>query len=1230
MRPDAPTGVNRHANGSAADAVLLSWAGTAGDGRGADVDEAAAVDEERRSRVDRTARLVEFLRDLARRRTPPVLDVEREPLVRWLGDLPAGVDVLSDGSPGEVLLRLEKLQGEPPPEVPLALLGWVRTDDVEDSDLPRLPLLLGSKDAAGPHDGGRGAPSVVAPPEVVAAHAAFESRWRVWAEQDRTTRVQRDWDARLSEAQHRLSQQDDELELVLAVGLLGWRPPGHDAVRSHLLTTPCRLELDGATGSLVVRVGEDAAVRLRDRDLLDGTPGVSEAPAVRERLRSEPPPLLSDAVKDVLLQWQTLALATSRPYAHVWDRLPHAGATPELRLAPALVLRKRDAGPLLAYYDSMLEVLQGADVEAPLGLVQLVEAVSAEQRLAMLEAGGASPASVVGAEPLFPLPANQEQRQIVDRLRQDNGVVVQGPPGTGKTHTIANLVSALLAQGQRVLVTSQKAQALSVLRDKLPDAVQELCVSLTEPGRGGATELARSVNAMSGRFTTYDRERHAAQVTALQEAREQARRRVAGLREEVRALREAETFRHPEVAAGYGGTAAAIAERLAAGTGRVDWVPVPVPAGDAAPPLPVGEAAELHHLLATSTDGRRARAEQVLPDVAGLPTSAEVRRQLATEQAAAEAARQTRTEVSSSLRLLGPEDLSALECLAADARAAQHALGLPEDGTAWPADDWRVGALAEGLAGRDTSILEELWQHGGDARARLDALAGTGLRTVVAPEPTPTGHGSLAGQVAAARGLADYLGSGGQLRKMFRPAVQKAAEQLLAEATVDGLPPTSPELLGAVLAHLEGELTATTLAGAWASVGVPSAIGVPLRARLGALADRHGDLGHVRVVLAARREVAALCARLGARPHLGTPSGWTTFLRDLSAVRLRVEAEEASRATDERAERLRLMSRAPGAPPELATLAHATAARDVDAYEQALAALAAAPAEQVQQRRCDALLARVADAHPLLAASLRSTAHDPRWAERLPGWEEAWAWAVARTFFDRQRQPGRDTRLERDLGEAVARVEALTGDLAAAWAWGYCLERMTAEQVQALRAYQDATSKIGAGTGKYVHRYRRAARDAMDVAREAVPAWVLPLARVLETIPPGKDSFDVVIVDEASQASLESLFLLWLAPRVIVVGDDKQCAPSEISHGALDPIFARLDAQLSFLPTFLRVALGCCPLGGQWLHWGSDGPERERSPRWDDASFRRSTATKRSRWSSRRLGRSPTSRVTSG
>ena len=70
---------------------------------------------------------------------------------------------------------------------------------------------------------------------------------------------------------------------------------------------------------------------------------------------------------------------------------------------------------------------------------------------------------------LMPLPTNPEQETVARRLAEHRGVTVQGPPGTGKTHTIANLISHLVGHGKRVLVTSQKEQALAVLRDKIPE-----------------------------------------------------------------------------------------------------------------------------------------------------------------------------------------------------------------------------------------------------------------------------------------------------------------------------------------------------------------------------------------------------------------------------------------------------------------------------------------------------------------------------------------------------------------------------------------------------------------------------------------------------------------------------------------------------------------------------------------------------------------------------------------
>ncbi|CAB9500882.1 Uncharacterized ATP-dependent helicase MG140 [Seminavis robusta] len=104
---------------------------------------------------------------------------------------------------------------------------------------------------------------------------------------------------------------------------------------------------------------------------------------------------------------------------------------------------------------------------------------------------------------VFPLPTSEAQNRIADLLLRQHypAIVCEGPPGTGKTHTIANMISAYLCQGKRVLVTSKSAPALAVIRERLPKCVQDLVVDVSMSELAGMRQLQQTVERLANRVS---------------------------------------------------------------------------------------------------------------------------------------------------------------------------------------------------------------------------------------------------------------------------------------------------------------------------------------------------------------------------------------------------------------------------------------------------------------------------------------------------------------------------------------------------------------------------------------------------------------------------------------------------------------------------------------------------------------------------------------------------------
>jgi hypothetical protein len=217
---------------------------------------------------------------------------------------------------------------------------------------------------------------------------------------------------------------------------------------------------------------------------------------------------------------------------------------------------------------------------------------------------------------LLSKPANKEQLEIAQQLARRDCVLVQGPPGTGKTHTIANLLGHLLSQGKRVLVTAHTPKALRVLRQKVVQPLQPLCISVLHNDKQSQEELQQSVRQINVKLTQDDhllereaerlkRERH----RILEQLREARTQLLDARQDEIRSV----VFGGKEI------RPIDAAKRVKQGVNRDDWIPSPVSLGESAP-LSHAEVVALYQTNGRISLGDERELNSARPDIATLPT----------------------------------------------------------------------------------------------------------------------------------------------------------------------------------------------------------------------------------------------------------------------------------------------------------------------------------------------------------------------------------------------------------------------------------------------------------------------------------------------------------------------------------------------------------------------------------------------------------------------------------
>ena len=983
-------------------------------------------------------------------------------------------------------------------------------------------------------------------PTLEAEVSGFLAGWRQWAAQERHDLPARELYGRLFSTYQTVTVHAEQFELVLGVGLLAWQPENHDPVRRHLFTFPAAIQFDEETGRVtVIREASLNHVKV-ELDMFD--PSVLAQPVRINALKAavtdyDLHPLDREAMEIETRRFVN-TLDASGSYEDK-DLPPSIGRDLRSAFAPALILRKRSQRGLIEIYERIIAQLADAG-EVPAGLLPLVDPDFRPTIERDTTEGGLV---TIDDETFLPMPVNERQLRVIEAVDHKAQVVVQGPPGTGKTHTAAALLSHLLAQGKRVLVTAHTDRALHEVRAKLPEAIRPLSVAVVGTTQSDMADLRVAVETISSRADDHDVKAAAARIAGHLTNIDALRRERAKAYSGLRAAREAEVKDDNRVGP-YSGTLAHIARNYTAGADVHEWLLAYAdPSAKSKPPISNRQALTwlaMHRDNALKADESESRRRLMplddIPDPELFASLVDLEAQAAKHaEAFAELSQHGAFGTVAGLA----------DANRAELQRRMRALASAAEALAARSEGWMAEAVFDVRAGRG-----QLWRKRAEQIEALlgevsDPVARFGALTTVS-----IGSGDVATHVSIARTLSAHLAGGGQIKVdasgvpkigVFTPRVVKEAVPFFAGVKVDGLPASTKDRIDAFLTFAEAARILNALDRAW-----PATVHIPQEDTLGERTQWHvTELAQLRRVLDLGAALAE--SELWMQQHGVAVPNWSDLADIRTHARLvdAASSRDAAETTKEPLDRLSVTLDAArqwlDAAEPARGLAEAVDRRDRNGYKVAHDHFRRLHEVREAVTARDDLHRRVSEPARGLAEAVALAPAASHWDTWMGQFEEAWAWAATGAWLRGQKSADVNV-LQAQVSSAEARIRHEIEFLAAERAWAHAVSeaRISGRAQADLRQYAALVKRLGKGTGKYAAKQRQEIREALDRCRPAVPVWIMPIYRIAEQFRVEQNMFDVVFVDEASQAGLEAAFLQYLAPKIVVIGDDKQVSPAAV------------------------------------------------------------------------------------
>lgn len=1144
---------------------------------------------------ERVLKLIDYLIKIAEHRTPIIRNVEKYDNILWLSDIPqlrgcyTQVWGAEEGREQDQWIEIQSHTEPALPKVPRICEEWVDYATLRNKqDLPQLRESI-AKEMPNPNwtlDSEflsqviEQKINLVDEPHVQSAWDNYvEKYWVNWMERhDKWESIHKPYSKLFQMHQQQLRSRED-YELVLAFGLLTWKTTTNHQIRRHLIVADVELTFESQLAKFSVRPIESGADFRLELDMIDIDSQPVEAGSNAKSSLSEIEIQIGDRspIEGIL----TAVANSINPRSQYKDSLepmtPRWTDQPIVEYAPALVLRRRSTRGLTETLRSIRESVEaGGTVPSNFGDLAEVakqheDKIGQESDLTFKSDGRV----------YFPLLANDEQRRIVDRLNKQKCVLVQGPPGTGKSQTIVNLICHLLATGRRILITAKTPRALDVIERLMPQQLRALCISRLGQGSEEQRSIERSVKGILRKNQEWDDDDMREKIDRIEAKYDSKKRNLARVSRKQRKLRKSETRSYTLVEEKYEGTPARIAEIWSNERSMYGWLRDIAELGTSCD----FSSQQLCHLLTELrhfSPGLRLELQLYLPT--SLPSTEEFTKLIQSER---DARRQEQHALqTANLKLsLDIQETSELQVIDTIRQRLEEYLkayqmvvrDLRLSGSKWLRD------VLHSVASDDYADWQDLYTSTTRALVTIDELLEVvGNLNVGIPATV-----DVADALELSTNMEQHLEGGGRLGWwIFAPRIAIRCRRKFKRIRIDGSRCDTRLRLSQLHQALKLRAHLTKVCDRW--IGIAE---LPIENQLSLITELRSLSSKLKNALLGKSvedviEAVHKCRVMDQKYRVMDKPIWTDELRigtliascELAASRLKIE--EVSEQLDALEESV-MGSKNPHQ--IVSKLCKSIRDRNISQYEQHKSEVLRLVNERKRLAIVDEEFARLQECLPRLAEDLCGTfpeqlydeeSHtelfDKQWDQRFSVFDQSWTWAQVGSWIhdflqgeDFELLSQKTQQIEDDLRYYIAEIAALK-------AWTFCFSRLEDDHRSSMEAWLQAMNRFGKGTGRHAMRHRRDALNHLQHCKEVIPAWVMPLHRVWDTVDADAELFDCVIVDEASQCGLESLPLLYLGKKVLVVGDDKQISPEAIGldQGTVQPWAWEYLRELQFGSTF--------------------------------------------------------------